>query len=467
MFFFAAQLEFSLAVRLFYCKKGEESRLNERFMKEKPVLPLLLGMALPMVISMLVNALYNIIDSLFVARIGEDAITALSLVFPVQNLINALAIGFGVGINAIISYHLGAGEQEKADAAATRGMVCAVVHGAVSMLLCIAIMPWFLRLFTGSETVVRMGVEYADMAFLFSAVLMAELAFEKMYQAVGRMKLTMTALLAGCLTNIVLDPLFIFGIGPFPELGMRGAALATGIGQLVPLVFYLIVYRTQPTAVHLTRKGLHGTPGLTGRLYAVGIPAALNLALPSLLVSCLNGLLTAFNQTYVVVLGIYYKLQTFLYMPASGIVQGMRPVIGYNYGAGERERVHRIFRVTLGLCACIMAAGTVLCLLFAAPIMSLFTENAQTVAIGAHALRIISIGFIVSAVSVAASGALEGLGKGTASLIISLCRYTVVILPLAALLCRIMGADGVWHAFWLTEIVSAGVALLAWKRTAN
>lgn len=217
-------------------------------------------------------------------------------------------------------------------------------------------------------------------------------------------------------------------------------------------------------SVHITRKGLHGTRGITARLYAVGIPAALNLALPSLLISCLNALLAELSQAYVVVLGIYYKLQTFLYLPASGIIQGMRPVIGYNYGAGERERVSRIFQVALALCACIMMIGTVLCLAFASPLMALFTENVRTVAIGAHALRIICVGFLVSAVSVTASGALEELGKGTASLVISLCRYTVVILPIAVVLCRIMGANGVWHAFWVTEFISAGVALVAWKR---
>ena len=406
-------------------------------MREKPILPLLLSMALPMVVSMLVNSLYNIIDSLFVAKIGEDAITALSLVYPVQNLINALAIGFGVGINAVISYHLGAGEIDKADAAATRGIACSVIHGVVSMIVCINVMPRFLRLFT---------------------------EFEKIYQAMGRMQVTMTALLFGCVTNIVLDPLLIFGIGPFPQLGMRGAALATGIGQLVTLAFYLVIYRLRPVSVHITRKGLHGTRGITARLYAVGIPAALNLALPSLLISCLNALLAELSQAYVVVLGIYYKLQTFLYLPASGIIQGMRPVIGYNYGAGERERVSRIFQVALALCACIMMIGTVLCLAFASPLMALFTENVRTVVIGAHALRIICVGFLVSAVSVTASGALEGLGKGTASLVISLCRYTVVILPIAVVLCKMMGANGVWHAFWVTEFISAGVALVAWKR---
>ena len=225
-----------------------------------------------------------------------------------------------------------------------------------------------------------------------------------------------------------------------------------------------MIYRLRPVSVHITRKGLRGARGITARLYAVGIPAALNLALPSLLISCLNALLAELSQAYVVVLGIYYKLQTFLYLPASGIIQGMRPVIGYNYGAGERERVSRIFQVALALCACIMMIGTVLCLAFASPLMTLFTENVRTVVIGAHALRIICVGFLVSAVSVTASGALEGLGKGTASLVISLCRYTVVILPIAVVLCRIMGANGVWHAFWVTEFISAGVALVAWKR---
>ena len=203
--------------------------MNQRFMREKPILPLLLSMALPMVVSMLVNSLYNIIDSLFVAKIGEDAITALSLVYPVQNLINALAIGFGVGINAVISYHLGAGEIDRADAAATRGIACSIVHGVVSMIVCITVMPRFLRLFTDSEQVAEMGTQYASIAFSFSVIIMVGLAFEKIYQAMGRMQVTMTALLFGCVTNIVLDPLLIFGIGPFPQLGMRGAALATGV----------------------------------------------------------------------------------------------------------------------------------------------------------------------------------------------------------------------------------------------
>ena len=201
-----------------------------------------------------------------------------------------------------------------------------------------------------------------------------------------------------------------------------------------------------------------------GRLYAIGIPAVLNLALPSVLISALNAILATFSQTYVLILGAYYKLQTFLYLPANGIVQGMRPVIGFNYGAKEYGRVKQIFRTVLVMTAAIMVVGTVLCLAIPGQLIGLFTENAATVAAGKTALRIISGGFIVSAVSVTASGALEGLGKGTPSLVISLCRYLVIIVPLAFLLSRVLGAAGVWHAFWITELFTAGIALAVYRK---
>ena len=199
-------------------------------------------------------------------------------------------------------------------------------------------------------------------------------------------------------------------------------------------------------------------------MYAIGIPAVLNLALPSVLISALNAILAAFSQTYVLILGAYYKLQTFLYLPANGIVQGMRPVIGFNYGAKEYGRVKQIFRTVLVMTAAIMVVGTVLCLVIPGQLIGLFTENAATVAAGKTALRIISGGFIVSAVSVTASGALEGLGKGTPSLVISLCRYLVIIVPLAFLLSRVLGAAGVWHAFWITELFTAGIALAVYRK---
>ena len=436
--------------------------MNETFMKEKPVFPLIAGMALPMVLSMLVNSLYNIVDSFFVAQISEKAMTALSLVYPVQNLINAAAIGFGVGINAVAAFYLGAGDKEKAGSAATRGLFFSAVHGILITVGAILVMPAFLRMFTSDEEIVRLGLEYSNIAFSFSLVIMLSLSFEKIFQAAGRMKTTMASLLCGCIANIILDPLMIFGIGFFPEMGIRGAALATGIGQVLTVAVYLAACAILPLPMPIGRRYLASDRLISRRIYAVGIPATLSLALPSLLISCLNGLLAVYSESYVVILGIYYKLQTFLYLPASGVVQGMRPVIGYNYGAGEMERVQKIYRVTLGMCLIIMTVGTVICLAASAPLIALFTDNADTVRAGGSALRIISAGFIVSSVSVTSSGALEGLGKGFSSLIISLMRYVIVILPAAFILSRLFGPAGVWHAFWLTEAVTAAVSGALW-----
>ena len=439
--------------------------MNETFMKEKPVLPLLLSMALPNVVSMLVNSLYNIVDSLFVARISEDAMTALSLVFPIQNFSNAIAIGFGIGINAMIALYLGAGDREKAETAATHGFVLSLVHGVVMMVVSIAIMPGFLRRFTQDEGLIAAGITYSTIVFLFATINMAALAFEKMFQAVGRMKVTMAALIFGCVCNILLDPILIFGLGPVPAMGIAGAALATGIGQAVSLVVYLYVYCTTEVAVRFSRRCLRFDAALDGKLYAIGVPAILNLALPSVLITFLNSLLAVYSQSYVVVLGIYYKLQTFLYLPANGIVQGLRPIIGYNYGAGEYDRVKKLYHTSMGMCAAIMAAGTVLCLVLSGQLIGLFSSNAETIAIGTSALRIICVGFIVSTISVVASGSLEGLGMGVQSLVISLCRYIVVIMPLAWLFCRLLGADGIWNAFWVTEVITAGISMVVYHKS--
>ena len=438
--------------------------MNEEFMKERPVLPLLLSMALPMILSMLVNSLYNIVDSFFVAKISEDAMTALSLVFPIQNFVNAVAIGFGVGINAVIAFYLGAKEPDKANAAASKGTLLSVVHGVIMTVVCILIMPGFLRMFISNETVVQMGIQYSMIVFAFSVIISIDLSFEKIYQAVGRMVVTMVGLGGGCLMNIVLDPLLIFGIGPFPKMGIRGAALATGLGQVFTLLIYLFVYVFRPISVKIGRRYLHTEDYLTGKLYAIGIPAILNMALPSLLTTALNAILSTYSQIYVVILGIYYKLQTFLYLPANGMIQGMRPVISYNYGAGEHKRVHKIFQDGLILVLVMMAAGMAICLAVPGQLMGLFTANPITMKAGSVALRVISLGFLASSISVICSGALEGLGKGVHSLIISLCRYVVVIIPVAFIVSRFMGAVGVWHAFWITEVVTAVIAYVVYRK---
>lgn len=438
---------------------------NETFMKEKAVFPLIISMSLPMVISMCVNSLYNIVDSYFVAKISEDAMTALSLIFPVQNFINAVVIGFGVGINALIAFYLGAKDIHNANDIANQGFILSLIHGIVLTIGGIAVINPFLKAFTSNDNIIKLGIEYCVVVFLFTTINSLNLYFEKLFQSFGNMKITMIGLGVGCITNIILDPIMIFGLGFMPKMGIKGAALATGIGQCVTFVIYIVYYLAKPTSVKVNKAYLKLTGKTIKSLYLIGIPAILNLALPSLLISSLNAILAAFSQVYVLVLGVYYKLQTFLYLTANGIVQGMRPIIAYNYGAKEYKRVKKIYNYVLIMIAVIMAVGTVLCLTIPSNIISLFTTNAETVKVGAFALKIISAGFIVSAVSVTSCGALEALNKGKESLVISLCRYLVIIVPCAFVLSKIVGANGVWNTFWITEALTAVISFVVYKKS--
>lgn len=439
--------------------------MNQNFMKEQKILPLIAAMSLPMVISMAVNALYNIVDSYFVAKISDDAMTALSLVFPIQNMVNAIAIGFGIGVNACIAFFLGAEKKDKADMSASWGVLLSLLHGILLTVVCIAVMPAFLRIFTKEENILNLAISYSNRVFLFAAAVNVGICYEKIFQAVGKMRVSMFSMMAGCVANIILDPLMIFGIGPFPAMGIQGAAYATGIGQCLTLAVYLLLFWLRPIPVKVQPGYLKKEGILIGRLYRIGVPATLNTALPSVQISVLNQILSGFSGQYVLVLGIYYKLQTFIYLSANGIVQGIRPLVGFNAGAGEKKRVQDIFRTSLFLIMGIMLVGTVIAWVCPVQLFSLFARDAEAIRMGAGALRIISIGFVISSVSVTCSGVLEGLGKGTASLWISLTRYIVLMLPLAFLFSRIFRAGGVWYAFAVTEWLAAALSFFIWKRT--
>ena len=431
-------------------------------MKEKPVLPLVLKMALPMVISMLVNSLYNIVDSFFVAQVSEDAMTAISIVYPLQNLANAVGVGFGVGINAAVAYYLGAGNGKASNRSATLGIILSALHGVVLAGICMLLIRPFISMFTDSEEIAAYGLDYFYTVIAFAPVLTLGMAFEKVLQATGKMKTTMFCMAIGAVANIILDPIFISGLGAVPAMGVFGAALATGIGQSLSLISYIAVFLLAKIPVRL-RLERRGEEKICRKLYYVGIPASLNLALPSFMITVLNAILAAFAEVYVLILGVYYKLQTFIYFTISGIVQGIRPLISYNLGAGRKDRVIGIFKVTLLLSLGVMVIGTILCLAIPKQLMDIFTDTPQTMEQGAVALRIISAGFIVSAISVVVSGSFEALGKGMPSLIISLLRY-IAILPIALLMSYLFQAAGVWHSFWITELLSAVVScILFWR----
>lgn len=303
--------------------------MEKLMMKEKSIVKLVLIMSLPNVLSMLVNSMYNIVDSFFVTKISENAMTALSLVFPMQNLVTSIGVGFGVGINTLIALNLGANNKRQADCATSYGVLLSFIHGVLLTIGYILIMPSFLRLFTSNQEVLSLEREYSNVAFLFCISVNVGIALEKIFQTVGNMKTSMLVMITGCVINIILDPILIFGYGIFPAMGIAGAALATGIGQNTILILYIIIYQKKKLPVQISPKFLsYGKP--IKKLYFIGIPATLNMALPSLLISCLNGILTAYSQIYVVILGIYYKLQTFVYLPANGIIQGIRPLISFN-----------------------------------------------------------------------------------------------------------------------------------------
>lgn len=441
--------------------------MEQTYMKERKILPLVLSMSMPMVLSMAVNSLYNIVDSYFVAQMSEEAMTALALVYPIQNMVNAVAVGFAIGINACVAFWLGAKEKALANQSATQGMLFSLIHGIGMSILCIALAPAFLSMFSSDSETIELALTYSNRAFLFCPVITIGIGYEKIFQAVGKMKVSMFSMMCGFIVNIVLDPLMIFGIGFFPEMGIAGAAYATGIGQCVTLIVYLLFYHFDKIPVKIKKEYLRPNANVIQKMYSVGISASLNLALPSLLISVLNAILASFGAVYVLVLVVYYKLQTFIYLTANGIVQGIRPLMGYNYGAKEYGRVKSIFKTSLFLIAIVMVIGTILSWTIPTSLIGLFTENTETIKIGAQALQIISLGFIVSAVSVTCCGALEGLGKGLPSLCISLLRYIVIIIPLAFFLSRFLQADGVWYAFCITEAITAVVSLIIYKKSAK
>ena len=434
--------------------------MNQEYMKTRKILPLVLSMSLPMVISMAVNALYNIVDSYFVAKISEDAMTALALVFPMQNLVNAIVIGFAIGINARVAFYLGAKEEKLADESASVGLLLNLIHGLVLALLCSVIMPSFLRMFTGDTQVIALACTYSTRVFAFAPVIGLGLAYEKIFQAVGRMKVSMICMMLGCVTNIILDPVMIFGLGPVPKLGIAGAAYATGIGQCVTLAGYLLFYFARPMHVKVNVANMKTTGSVMKNIYTIGIPATLNLALPSIQVSALNAILAPLPGSYILVLGVYYKLQTFIYLTANGIVQGIRPLVGYNYGAGSYDRVKRTYWKAFRVA---MTVGIVffLCFqFFPTQLVSIFgTGSKEYYEFAARYFRIFMFMTFVNGIQPMSSGFFTSIGKAKLGIVVSLTRQVISLLPLILIFPIFMGIDGVMYAGPIADAAAGIVAI--------
>lgn len=428
-------------------------------MGTRKVFPLLMSMAVPPMISMLIQSMYNIVDSFFVAKIGKDALTAVSLAYPMQNVVLAVAVGLGVGLNSSIARSLGAKDDHAICSAASHGVVLCGMHSVVLVLAGLFFSRAFIGMFTQDIAILEMGSAYCRIVICFSFGSLFHILIEKMFQSVGNMLVPMCLQALGAVINIILDPILIFGKLGLPAMGVRGAAIATVIGQMTACLFAVAIFRRNKL-IRVSLKKFRFNPGMVKRLYAVGVPSAVMMALPSVLVSVLNGILVSISQSAVAVFGLYYKLQTFVYMPANGLVQGMRPIIGYNYGAKKYHRLKATMLWSVAVTGVIMLVGTVLSFTMPEQILSVFEADAEMLSIGVGALQIISCGFVVSTVGLILSGAFEALGKGGRSLAVSLLRQLFIIPPLSLLLSKGMGLNGVWLSFPIAELIAAVVAVI-------
>ena len=424
-------------------------------MGTKSISSLIFTMGCPPIISMFVQSMYNIIDSIFVAKLGENALTAVSLAAPIQYCILAVSVGVGIGMNSYISRNLGANNIDEANNTVTHSMILSFIHSLLFIVLGLLFIKPFFRAFTTSEDIFTLGCNYTYIVVLLSFSLFFQIAFEKIFQATGNTLLPTISQAIGAIANIILDPIFIFGYFGVPRLGVTGAAIATIIGQMISFLILLVFFIKSDSILKMDLKRFKFDFNIIKEIYAVGIPSALMISISSLLTVVLNFVLVKFSNTAVSVYGIYYRLQTFIAMPVNGLVQGMRPIIGYNYGAKDRGRIFEALKISLIVSFIIMLIGFLLFMFIPRQLMSMFSASENMMNIGVQTLRIISLGFLFSAFSLIISAMYESIGKGTYSLIISLLRQCVIIIPVCMIFYKSIGLTGIWITFPVSEIVAA------------
>lgn len=435
------------------------SPMQENKMGRKPVLPLLLSMAFPPMFSMLIQSLYNIVDSMFIARFSENALTAVSLAFPLQNLILAVSVGTGVGVNSFISRKLGERKREEADRAAAHGLVLALFSAVCFILLGILFIRPFFSLFTDSPEILGLSCDYTYIVVFFCFGQLLHINIEKTLQATGNMIYPMIMQAFGAVINIILDPILIFGLLGLPSLGVKGAAIATVIGQLSAMALSFLFLLCREHEVRPDFRHFRLSLSMIKDIYVVGLPTILMNSLGSVLVTGLNSILMGFSNLAVSVYGVYFKLQTFVFMPMSGLTQGALPIMGYNYGAGSKKRMLQTLKCSLAIGAGIMLAGTLLFSLFPGFFLSFFHASEEMLAMGGTALRIISVSYLPATVCFLCATTFQAMGKGGYSLTIFLLRQLVIPLPAAFLLAGVFGLPGVWASFVLAETATALVSV--------
>lgn len=445
------------------------SDISQNKMGTKPILPLLIGMSVPAMFSMLIQALYNVVDSIFVARIGSDALSAVSLAYPLQLVLISFAIGTAIGVNSLIARRLGAKNYEDANSAATHGMILAFFGWILFVIVGLLFSKPFIALFTTNEKIVTYGTQYLTIVLFASFGLFIAAMGEKTLQATGNMIFPMVSQLIGAITNIILDPIFIFGLFGFPKLEVIGAAVATVIGQIVSMIFILIVLFTKDHEVKIMIRKFKFSWRIVKDIYAVGFPAIIMQSIGSVMVSGINAILSMANiatltcETYINIFGVYFKLQSFVFMPVFGLNQGTSPIIGYNYGARNKSRMFKAFSIALIISCSIMGLGLIAFQFASGWILSLFDASELMIELGIPTLKIISLSFIFAGAGIMFSALYQAIGKGFYSMMLSICRQLVMLLPIAFILSKVDIAL-MWYAFPISECGCLILALIFFMR---
>ena len=437
-----------------------EETPRENRMGTEHIPSLLMKMALPMMLSMLVQALYNVVDSIFVAKISEDALTALSVAFPLQNLMIAFATGLGVGINSLLSRALGEKDRQKADAAAGNGLFLELCAALLFVFIGFVLGPAFVRSQTSSAIVADHGITYVRICIGMGAFCFIAIFYERMLQATGKTHLAMIGQLVGALINIIFDPILIFGLLGFPKLGVAGAAIATVFGQFCGAMVALAIHQKKNREIRITLSGLRPRSFTVRTILSVGIPSIIMGSIGSVMTYCVNRILDGFSSTAVAVFGVYFKLQSFFFMPVFGLNNAMVPLIAYNYGARRPARMKQTIRWAIIYACSIMAVGLLLMQLMPDVFLRLFDASDDMLRIGVPALRTISLAFVGAGYAIVLSSTFQALGKGLYSMFVSIARQLVVLVPAAWLLSRTGQLSAVWWAFPIAEIMSALVSTL-------
>lgn len=432
---------------------------KENKMGVMPVNKLLMNMSLPMMISMLVQALYNVVDSIFVSRIDENALTAVSMAFPIQSLMIALGAGTGVGVNALLSRSLGEKDYDRVNKAAGNGIFLAGINYLVFLLVGILVTTPFYLSQTKDAQILSYGQQYLTIICCCSFGMYGQFIFERLLQSTGRTFYTMITQSIGAIINIILDPIFIFGYLGVPKMGVAGAAIATVIGQIVAGTIALVINIKKNGEIQLKLKGFRPDGKIIARIYEVGIPSIIMQAIGSVMTYGMNRILIAFSSTAVAVFGVYFKLQSFIFMPVFGLNNGMVPIIAYNYGAGKKDRLIKTLKLSIIYAVGLMLLGVIIFQLFPAPLFALFDASETMLAIGIPALRIISLSFIFAGFCIVCGSLFQALGNGVYSMVVSIARQLLVLLPVAYLLSLSGKVEAVWWAFPIAEIVSLSLTV--------